>query len=274
MQSDPTFPALEPLDVDGKNFANACAKVLSWQEDLSETNALAVTIANHTPVSNRIKLYAHSWILSLSCRPFPTYQASVLSISRDMNDWDDEPLPLTTPYLEPKALGTAFIHEFLLRTQLYDITRLHITRCFLQESYLALDPIHLTLEQIPYVYKNDGFDAFSRKWRSSSLEVIDTYFFNDDTLVALHDTDHTAAGGPHVHSCRNFTIVDCSKLFNICSGRGGTKTGVRWHIQIYVMIVRATITLTRAVACTGFPSSQCIIQNFKGLALQDPKQNV
>jgi hypothetical protein len=62
MQSDPTFPALEPLDLDGKNFANACAKVPSWQENLSETKALAVTIANHTPVSNRIKLYAHSWI--------------------------------------------------------------------------------------------------------------------------------------------------------------------------------------------------------------------
>lgn len=205
---DFTFPFLEILDVDGKNFADACTEMLCWQESLSKTAKLSMTIANYTPISNHV--YA-----SCTTLDFVTVLSSIPRISElhlvnlqfpeTWDEWDDEPLPLTTPYLELKDLGEAFVNDFLVCAELDDPLHLHVTRCSLQMPFLHLNPSHLTLEQVPY-YDN-SLTLFLNQWEGTTLEIIDQTNFSDPSIEALLNSQ--ATDDPHIPRRRNFTIADC-----------------------------------------------------------------
>lgn len=205
-----SFPALETLDVDGRNFADACINMSTWGRCLAATKKLHVSISNFNPISNSVDNECSMVDVAKALHrvPYITMLRLVNVEFREtyLEDWNGQPKALELNNIDLVNVSQMLIEDLFEFAQI-DLQYLHVTRSPLPDLG-ATSHTEMILEDIP---AHEDIAAFLRQWRGSDLDIIGCVAFDDSAVDAL-GIKHFANGPHTTHERRNFRIADCPNV--------------------------------------------------------------
>ncbi|KAF9458298.1 hypothetical protein BDZ94DRAFT_113905 [Collybia nuda] len=206
-----SFPSLDVLDIDGRNFADACVYLPTWGKALAQPRELHVTISNFRPLLNKVNhscnvgnvAVALSYIYELRCLSFINVEFPIVNA----DDWDVGELDLEMTALNLTDVPQIFLDNFLEFIQ-SEIQYLNIIHSSMPSRGMALHAAEVSLQDIP---SQEDIPAFLKRWRGVVLDVSDCEGFDDRALEAL-GVNHPASTANILYERREFIISDCPNV--------------------------------------------------------------
>lgn len=208
LSQDFSCPALDELDIDGRNFAYACSNMASWRDCLVQSPRLSVALSNFIPGPGKDQEFS---LNDLFVFLHQFQQLAQLSISNVQYPFDHTPfhtIHLPTNSIVLRDLDRGFIGSFT-NLGTFDVESFSISNCPLDSIADVPQAYYTHVERIDPAENMVEFMTF---WSGAHLSVVECPSFNDEAILQLCNDDGPELQELFIENCPNVSPTALRRL--------------------------------------------------------------